>query len=271
MEKIEVNSKRWFDPTPLEGEEWKFIEGLESMYSISNYGRVMRNARTFSLHDGIERCLKPQIMKLFKNKQGYLLRRVVIRGVKHNLIIARLVALHFLDNPDNLPCVNHKDENKANNHVSNLEFCTYSYNTLYGEGYKNRCKNIRKNKYDTRHIIHQYSLDGKYITSYNGYKEVEKAGYSGVAVLNCCEHRSKQSCGYVWIFDGDVFKAPTYIYDPANSKRVVRYNSNLEEIANYKSINEASKVACISRPFLMKCIELGIHDKDNCFWKYKTE
>lgn len=98
-------------------EIWKDIEGYEGLYQVSNLGNVK------SVKNGL---LKPG------NSRGY--RRVTIydNGKPHSFTIHRLVAKAFIPNPENLPCVNHKDENKHNNCYTNLEWCTVSYNNAYG-------------------------------------------------------------------------------------------------------------------------------------------
>lgn len=272
MEKVIFNSPRWFDITDLEGEIWKEISDTKGYYSISNYGRIRRNQRTFHLNDGILRRLKTRIMKLEKTRQGYLHRRVQIDGGKKLLRPQRLVALYFLENPNNWPCVNHIDEDKTNNHVENLEFCTYSYNTLYGEGYKNRVQKLKETKAKTRHIIIQYSLDGEKIRTFNGYKEVSDAGYSGIAVLNCCEHRSQQSGGYVWRFKDDPFVKPLprkrgYKLHGKCCK-VNQYDTNMNLIATYDTISNAKKALNISGSNISSCCKGKVEQAYGYIWKY---
>ena len=104
-------------------EEWKDIKGYEGLYQISNKGRVksLGNNKTKK-----EKILKP------RKCNGYFSVRLCKKGEKPKPFdIHRLVAEHFLPNPDNLPVVNHKDENKLNNNVENLEWCTFAYNTIY--------------------------------------------------------------------------------------------------------------------------------------------
>lgn len=272
MEKVEVNSERWLSLENLEGEKWAFIPNTREMYSISNYGRLRREARTFNIGDGIERNLSPCIRKLLKNRQGYYSCSIGIDGKRRHFRINRLVADAFIPNPNNYPISNHIDEDKGNNHYTNLEFCSYSYNTTYGKGYSNRCENIRKTKLRTRHLIKQYTLDGVFVNQYNGYKEVEKAGYSGIAVLNCCEHRSKQSCGYVWRFEDEPFEEPVYIYDPANSKMVAQYDLDMNLIKVFKSISEATKsVGIKNRSKIKLCCEGKIESIYGYIWKYKED
>lgn len=100
-------------------EHWKEIAGFESQYEVSNKGQV-RIKKT-------QRVLCPSL-----RGRGYEAINLHKDGKQHQKYIHRLVAEAFIDNPDNLPCVNHKDENKTNNQVSNLEWCSYSYNNSFG-------------------------------------------------------------------------------------------------------------------------------------------
>ena len=100
--------------------EYKLIEGFED-YMVSSDGKV------WSLKKGKKKELKPKT-----DSCGYLLVRLYINGRQVHKYIHRLVAEAFISNPDNLPQVNHKDENKTNNCVDNLEWCTAEYNNNYG-------------------------------------------------------------------------------------------------------------------------------------------
>ena len=97
---------------------WKPIIGYENLYKINNYGEVL------SLRSN--KILKPN-----NNGIGYLIIQLCKNGKRKNYLIHRLVAEHFLDNPNNLPEVNHKDEDKSNNFVNNLEWCKHKYNMNY--------------------------------------------------------------------------------------------------------------------------------------------
>ena len=105
----------------IEGEEWKEIINFPG-YKVSNYGEVKNknNQKLKPCYNG-----------------SYNSVRLSINGKVTQVVCHRLVALAFIPNPNNYPIVNHKDENKLNNHVSNLEWCTYSYNVIYS---KNRDK-----------------------------------------------------------------------------------------------------------------------------------
>ena len=109
-------------------EEWRDIKGYEGYYQISNFGRV----KSLSRDVGSNRCKKETIMKTSLDKDGY--ENLVLRknGKQRHFRVNRLVAEAFLENPNNYPQVNHKDEDKTNNNVNNLEWCSAKYNVNYG-------------------------------------------------------------------------------------------------------------------------------------------
>lgn len=107
-------------------EIWKDIEGYEGIYQVSNLGNV-KTIYDNTHHKKVDRILIPGI-----SKAGYK-RVVLIKMYKRKgFTVHRLVAKAFIPNPDNLYSINHKDENKLNNNVSNLEWCTIAYNNTYG-------------------------------------------------------------------------------------------------------------------------------------------
>ena len=133
-------------------EIWKDIEGYKGLYQVSNLGNVKslnrvvidKNNRTLSING---KTLKPK-----SSCCGYYCVDFGKGKNKRNKLVHRLVAETFIPNPNNYPCVNHKDENKHNNEVENLEWCTYKYNRNYGNANKiytealgKRVKQIDKN------------------------------------------------------------------------------------------------------------------------------
>ena len=113
-------------------EEWRPIPGYEGLYEVSNLGRV-RSVDRYVKSKGESYWLrKGKMLSPTKDKNGYLKVNLSCNG-KHNIIrVHRLVTEAFLPNPDNLPEVNHKDEDKTNNRVENLEWCDHKYNMNYG-------------------------------------------------------------------------------------------------------------------------------------------
>lgn len=119
-------------------EEWRPVKGYEGRYEISSYGRIRSLDRdVIQIFNGIPhtRHLKGKLLKPTSNGNGYLSVRVIIPEQSQKtvkiLVIHREVAKTFIPNPNNYPVVNHIDGNKSNNISSNLEWCTYQYNTQH--------------------------------------------------------------------------------------------------------------------------------------------
>ena len=104
----------------MEQEQWKPIEGTNSKYEVSNFGRVRTNGQ------------RPGLLTLTKQPSGYRYAMIELsNGKKRNCRVHRLVAQYFIPNTDNLREVNHKDGNKDNNRADNLEWCTRSHNVKH--------------------------------------------------------------------------------------------------------------------------------------------
>lgn len=132
----------------LPGEEWRPIKGYENLYCVSNKGRVksLGNGGTFN---SSEHLLKPGL------SAGYFQVGLSKNGNHKNYLVHRLVADTFISNPYNLPMINHKDENKLNNCVSNLEFCTNQYNMAYSYGNKIKCLDLKTNEVSYYSSLHE--------------------------------------------------------------------------------------------------------------------
>lgn len=128
-------------------EEWKDIKGYEGIYQVSNLGKVKSLDRIIKYSNGKSNHTKGKILNGYDNSNGYWYVDLYGHDKKRRKkSVHILVAETFIDNPDNLPCVNHKDENTYNNKYYNLEWCTYKYNNNYGShAEKSRLSHIGKN------------------------------------------------------------------------------------------------------------------------------
>ena len=176
-------------------EIWKDIKDYEGLYQVSNWGRVKSlNYR----HTG-----KEMVLQLNKTKYGYLLVCLYKDGKSRWFSVHRLVASTFLENPDNLPCVNHKDEDKTNNFAGtpendytdgNLEYCTTAYNNSFGTRPKRAAEHKCK-------PVLQYTKTGDFIREWKSIIEVKRElGYGNGNISNCCLKKLKSAYGYIWKF-----------------------------------------------------------------------
>ena len=157
-------------------EIWKDKKDYEGHYQVSNFGRVK------SIKFG-----KEIIMNLIPNSSGYLLVNLCKDGKVKKFTVHRLVAEAFIDNPYNLPQVNHRDENKLNNNVDNLEWCTNEYNINYG---------TRTERYSKP--VLQYDLNGNFIKEWKSVAECGRNGYNQSHVGDCCRGERKTHKGFIW-------------------------------------------------------------------------
>lgn len=171
-------------------EIWKDIPGYEGLYQASNLGRIRSIDRLVNNTVGLKQ-MKGRILKPINGK--YLKVGLSKNGIQKPIRIHRLVALTFIQNPNNYPYVNHKDENKHNNCVDNLEWCTNLYNIYYGERNKkvsvnnSKCKIVQKDKNDN--IIKIWN---------NIWELTHNTNYKKDNIYYCCCGKYKYAYGYKW-------------------------------------------------------------------------
>ena len=176
-------------------EIWKIIEEYPD-YMISNMGRVKSLERNVVKGNGGLYKIEEKILKSIKKRDGYLQINLSKEGKQKTCLIHRLVASTFLDNPNNFFEVNHIDEDKTNNRVDNLEWCSREYNCNYGT----------RNKRISKPIL-QFSLDGKLIRKWDSAREVEKElNIAHSQITACCKKRKnyKSAGGYIWKYKNAV-------------------------------------------------------------------
>lgn len=164
-------------------EIWKAIKGYEGIYEVSNLGRIKTLSRYIR-----NRKMPEKIKKLDKGKYGYLRVELSNNKINKKYLVHRLVAETFIPNPNNLPCINHKDENKSNNIVNNLEWCDYLYNNLYNDKHKKNWVKVKQ--LDKNHNI---------INIFESVTEASKiTNILQCKISNCLNNRQKTAGGYHW-------------------------------------------------------------------------
>lgn len=206
-----------------EDEIWKEIQGFEGLYAVSNRGRVMN-------------IMSGKVLKNRINTVGYSTVALCKGdGTSKKIDVHRLVAKAFIENPDNLPQVNHIDENKRNNNVSNLAWVTASQNQRHS-AHQHSCK------------INQLNLDGELVKQWESSMQIQRElGYSNSHIIACCKSKHKQAYEYRWEYA-----------DPSQQHKfnrpVAALTKDEDLIAEYKSVAEASRCLKISTAQIRNCL-----------------
>lgn len=166
---------------------WKEIPGYEERYLVSDEGEIYslpKFVETTKSQHRKGKYLKPG-KRGNKGHQYEFVDLVDQNGEKHREAVHRLVALVFLENPEDLPEVNHKDENPLNNKVENLEWCDRQYNIEYSKG----------------KAVKQYNENG-FVAKYKSIVYASKmTGIHRQAIVNALQGWSRTAGGYIWKYD----------------------------------------------------------------------
>ena len=170
----------------IEEEVWKDVYSFEGYYQVSNLGRVRSLDRKFwSEERGHEYSIKGKVLKPY-DVNDYRVIMLSKNGKNTNMRVHRLVAEAFIPNPNNLEYVNHKDENKSNNRLENLEWCTAKYNTYYGENSR------------IRPVVSTNISTGEQ-TIYPSLREAGRlGGFNQSAICLVCKGERKTHKGHHW-------------------------------------------------------------------------
>jgi len=178
-------------------EIWKSINGFEGKYEVSNCGRVKSLDRTTVDSNGNIRNYNGKLLKLKPNKvRGYTAVRLYKDGKANHIEVHRLVGLHFIPNPDNLPVINHKNTIRHDNHVDNLEWCSYIDNIKHKGSFRKGREKMKKK-------VFQYSLDGNFLRTWNSATDIENSDndFKRSGVCHVCNFTKASYKGYIWRYD----------------------------------------------------------------------
>lgn len=188
--KFEINRR-----LPSFNEEWKDIKNYEGLYQVSNLGNVRSLDRKIKQKNKNGEfqyvTYKGKILKIQKQKNGYLTIDLHKRNKFKRKLIHKLVAEMFIPNPNNYKCVNHKDSNIQNNRMDNLEWCTQSYNIKYAYDLGNKIPPHMK-------AIKQIK-DGKTVNIFKSIALAERqTNIKGANISKCCRKLRNYAGGYQW-------------------------------------------------------------------------
>ena len=252
-------------------DEFSDIQGYEGLYKINRSGEVL------SVRTG-------KILKAGKNRQGYMNVVLSKNGESKTYKVHRLAAKTFIPNPNNYPCINHKDEDKTNNNIENLEWCTAKYNINYGTANKRRGITSRLNPLKPRKQILQLSLSGEVVGEYNSTNEAfEKTGIDRRQISDAINHRKRQACGFFWVlrdeFDEDVDYPTKYkkysnrhreqdgSLNP-NAKPIAQYTKDGEFVKSWGCVMDAKRALNIDYTTIWRCLQGYRKLGKGYIWKY---
>lgn len=166
-------------------EEWREVVGYEGWYQVSNLGNVRSVEREVNYKDtSYTSKRRSYILKAKIGQHGYKEVVLVQNGARRTCRVHRLVAQAFIPNPNNLPTVNHLDENKTNNIVDNLEWSSVRHNTLYS---------MKETS------ILKYSASGELVGKYSHFTDAgESVDGNKHGVYKCCKGKLKTYKGFIW-------------------------------------------------------------------------
>lgn len=170
-------------------ETWREIPGYDGEYLVSDAGRVFSN-------------LKQKVLKTKKNNRGYVQIGLQKNKRPEYWLLHRIVAIAFIENPDNLPQINHIGEDKENNAARNLEWCTNLYNRHYGTGLERAMRNhdYEEIAYKNRKYVAQQNDSRNTIAVWHGLAAAADAvGGNKDAIRNSIK-RGQRSSGYYWSY-----------------------------------------------------------------------
>ena len=238
-------------------EKWKPVPGFEGLYEASTEGRIRSVDRIIKMYNGGEWVRKGAVRRTTLNHSGYLRLSLCKEGIQYPFTVHRLIAKTWLENPENLPEVNHKNENKIDNRVSNLEWCDRGYNIHYGTfGDRVSVSNSRP--------VTQYTLEGDRLMTFYGSREAERRlGITNQSINLCCLGRRQQAGGFRWKYADD--KTPLRQYKPRECPVAQIKNGKIIKV--YCSIKQAYRDTGINN--ISACCRKKISTAGGYTWEYR--
>ena len=228
---------------------WKDIKGYEGLYEVSNTGYI--KSLQFK---------KPFIKKFNKNHQGYLSVSLYKDNENKLVKVHRVVAEAFISNPENKPQVNHKDGNKANNCVENLEWVTASENIKHSYANGLQSVDLRKVK------VSKYTLEGTFVKTYDSIAEASAdTGVSMGNITTCCQGKLRYTRDCTWRYGSD-----RKDIEPVKLKTISvrQYDLDGNFIKEYKSAYDAGKSLNLDRSSITKCCKGKVNKVGEYIFKY---
>lgn len=167
-------------------DEWRDIPGYEGLYQVTRDGKVRNSRNGNRLYGNV-------------NSHGYIVVSLSRDGKKKDCKLHRVLAMAFIPNPNDFDCINHKDGDKLNNSLANLEWCT--------KGYNNRHAREVLGVSSVAKPVCQTTIDGDFLALWTNMETAAKSvGITQPCIVDCCEGRAKTAGGFAWNYAGEIGK-----------------------------------------------------------------
>lgn len=247
-------------------EIWKDVVGYEGMYVVSSFGRVKSLPKECKTPQKVVLLSKERLLSPSQMPNGYLIVNLYKNGKRKSSYVHRLVANAFLG-VNNEMTVNHKDENKTNNNIENLEYLTRGDNIRYSAA---RHKKERVGKSHNSIPVNQYTLEGKFVARYKSASlAANNVGLKRhLTILMCCRRERNIAGGYLWRFDGDIDLSHGYI---TRQRKVVQFDLEGNFIAKFDTIKEAALLTNTNNGHISSCCGGKLKTANGFRWMYEED
>lgn len=255
-------------------EEFRWIDGYEGLYKVSNLGRILMVERV----DSIGRTLPEIIKSTRKGVGGYTVVTLNKDGHKITKLVHRLVAKAFIPNPENKPQVDHVDGSRNNNVVTNLRWVTNAENCANPITFERTIKGTLANpvsgiKSPYSRKVSQYTLDGMFLRTFDSIGLAAKyIGVCATCIGNCASGKQNSAGGYKWEYETEAkLQVNKGIKLPVGfrGKPVIQLTLNGDFVAEYVSIQDAARRIGVNATTIARAINGKYKHCGGFLWRYK--
>lgn len=244
--------------TKMEEEIWRDIPGYEGRYMASTFGRIRSLDMVIPTKGGSSRVSKGRLLKNYITKDYYSVRLYNGNEKKGNAYhVHTLVAITFIPRIDGCDQINHKDENKLNNRVENLEWCTSSYNLNYGTRVSRITKTrTRLGRVNAELPVRQYDNSGAFVKEYISISEASRqTGINLSKICNVCCGKRNLAGGFGWRYASENLDTIPAI--AKKNKSVAQFLTDGTFVSSYESLHDAERETGILRQCITSAIKRG--------------
>ena len=200
-----MTNQEFIESIRLENEEWRPVVGYEDCYMVSNIGRIVVLGRLVKRKHRTGKdanyFMKPHLCSTSIAPSTPYRRMTFVRnGKKDTRLLHRIIAEAFLPNPNNLPCVDHIDDNPENSVASNLQWCSYKDNNSKEHHRIAASKSKIGTAAHNRKAVAQITMDGEIVKIFPSMTHAESEGFSHSAIFRVIHNKLKSHGGFKWMY-----------------------------------------------------------------------